>query len=131
MIATLIRYIFRLRNRDRIPKLPRGMLATHYDYAALDEHSIRVMARLGIRDPLGLKRAMKRYKAKTVDELVGKIEHQSPTRKIRERAMLALGRAVGGSPTPPHRKEIIAACDRDEDMQEVNERFRRVKETFK
>jgi hypothetical protein len=131
MIATLIRYIFRLRNKDRIPKLPRGMLATAYDYEALSEDAIRVMARLGIRDPLGLQRAMRKHKVGTVDELVGKIEHQSPTRKIKERAMLALGRAVGGTKTPPHRKEMIAALERDPDSEEVNERFRRVKETFK
>ncbi|MDX2137943.1 MAG: hypothetical protein SF123_07585 [Chloroflexota bacterium] len=107
MITTLLRHLLRIRNRDRIPKLPRGMYASHYDQ--LDADSARVAARLGIRDPNGMRKAMKRYKVTNVDDLVAKLEHQQYQRDLRANIRRALERFVGGSRQPPGRKEIIAA----------------------
>lgn len=92
-------------NRDRIPKLPRGMLAAKYETIARPEG--RVLARLGARDPLGIKVAMKRHKVETIEELVEKLEHYQPRRNIRQRILMALGRALGGYPHDPHRAEIL------------------------
>jgi len=105
MFWKIIRHLMRIKNRDRIPKLPWGMLATAYEQ--IDPDSARVMARLGIRDPLGMKRAMKRHRVATVDELVSVLEHQRARRDVGKRWHDMLDRVIGGSPQPPHRADII------------------------
>lgn len=102
----------RIMNRDRIPKLPRGMLATAYDDVKADER--RVMARLGSRDIAGVRRAMRRYGVQTIDELVDLLEHQKPERNTRHRLNMAIGRMIGGHETDPHRADIIKALNRRE-----------------
>lgn len=104
MIYKLWYVLGRLFNRDYIPPLPRGMLATKYEDYTEDER--RVMARHGARDPQGVKVAMRRAKVDTVDELVGQLDHYTPARRIKERIHRAIGRVVGGTDHPPHEKEI-------------------------
>jgi hypothetical protein len=124
-IGTLLRYALRLRNKDKIPRLPWGMLTT--DYTVIDENAARVMARLGARDPLGVQKALKRHKARDVDELVARLEHQMPRRKIRERLELMVGRLVGGTKYPPYRREIVAAVKAQQGNAELLRRIQRAR----
>jgi hypothetical protein len=122
----------RIINWERIPKLPRGMLASHYEDVAGDEW--RVMARLGSRDFAGVKRAMKQHDCKTIEELVAKLEHQQPRRNIRHRLRLAIGRVVGGHETDPHRAEIIIALNRGKKSNaraEIEQRIKIVRKELK
>jgi hypothetical protein len=95
-----------IRNYDRIPKLPRGMLATNYEKIARPERG--VLARLGARDPIGVKVAMRRHGVETIEELTAILEHQQPRRRVGERLWLALGRIIGGKPYDPNAREIRA-----------------------
>lgn len=97
-----------IRNRDRIPKLPRAMLATKYDPGSLTRIERDIMARLGTRDKQGIKQAMKRYKVKTPEALLELLEHQKPRRRFLYRLKMAIGRLAGGYAKPPHIKEIKA-----------------------
>lgn len=104
MIYKFWRVLGMLFNRDYIPPLPRGMLATKYEDYTEDER--RVMARHGARDPSGVKVAMRRAGVTTADELVNQLEHYSPARRIKERVHRAIGRVVGGTDHDPHEQEI-------------------------
>lgn len=109
MIASILSYLVRIANWQRIPPLPKMLKG---DYNDSDCPERRVMARYGCRDPRGVKRAMKRYRARSIDDLVAKLEHYSARRRIRERINLIVGRAVGGLPYDPHRTEIMRARSR-------------------
>lgn len=100
----LIRFIMRIKLRERIPKLPRGMLASPYD--AINEDERRVMARMGIRSPSGLRLAMKRYKAASVDELVSNLKHYQPRRRPLARLAQMIGRLIGTHNYDPHRADM-------------------------
>ncbi len=108
MLRNLWFALLAIRNRDRIPKLPRGMLATHYEAGSLTRKEREIMARLGTRDRQGIKAAMKRHKVKTPDALLELLEHQKPRRRFLYRLKMALGRLAGGYSKPPHIKEIKA-----------------------
>jgi hypothetical protein len=121
-------------NRDRIPPLPRGMLATRYDDIPADER--RVLARMGARDPIGVRLAMKRHKAESIDDLVSKLEHYEAERRTKERINNAIGRLVGGTPYPPHQKEILRdererAKAKKGDQKEIEMRVRITRKAFK
>jgi hypothetical protein len=105
--------------RDQIPKLPRGMLASEYKQVTEDER--RVMARMGTRDPVGVKRAMRLYGAKTAQELIEMLDHQQPTRNIRHRIWLGIGRLVGGEEKHPHQEEILEDARHAKKMQAASE----------
>lgn len=98
-----IRFLLRIRNRDRIPKLPR-ILATEYD--SVTDIEARAMARLGIRSPSGLRAAMRRHDVATPDELIELLEHQRPRRNIPERIKRMLWRGTRGSHVHPHAADI-------------------------
>ena len=118
-------------NRDRIPKLPRGMLASHYDDIPGEER--RVMARLGARDPRGVKVAMKRYGVKTIPELVALLEHQKPKRHIGHRLGLAVDRLIGSHRKNPHQAEISRQerhTARNRGIVEIKERLNQVRQIF-
>jgi hypothetical protein len=118
--------------RDQIPKLPRGMLASEYKSVTPDER--RVMARMGTRDPVGVKRAMRLYGAKTAQELIEMLDHQQPKRNIRHRIWLGIGRLVGGEATPPHQEEILQDARHARKMQaasEIRERLEAVRRASK
>ena len=83
IIYNLYSTLLRILPYQRIPKLPRGMLSA--EYLTFDEDTRRVIARLGSRDPRGVKVAMKKYDAETVDELVGKLEHHRVSREFHRR----------------------------------------------
>lgn len=108
------------------------MLATRYD--ELPKPESRVIARLGARDPTGVKLAMKRHKAKDIPELVGMLEHYEAQRRTKERIENALGRLVGGVPYPPHQREIQQAMrEREQSVKdkEVALRVRLTQKRFK
>lgn len=96
-----------IRNKDRIPKLPRGMLASKYESESLERQDLRVLARLGARDPRGIKVAMRRWGVTTLEALVARLEHYEAQRNIANRVKLAIGRLFGGYQSDPHRAEII------------------------
>jgi hypothetical protein len=131
MIAKLWRALALITNRNRIPKLPRGMLATAYKEIARPEG--RVLARLGARDPTGVKLAMRRYKAATIDELVAQLKHYEVRRNIGRRLRIAVGRVVGGSETDPHRADILRAARHDARSAariELEQRLKRARKAF-
>lgn len=107
MLAKLIRALIEIKDRDRIPPLPRGFYSS--EYQTFTDQERRVMARYGARDPLGIRYAMRRHKARTVTELISKLEHYKPRRRPMERARRFIGRLLGGYDYDPHRVEIIRA----------------------
>jgi hypothetical protein len=131
MIYKLWRVIGMLFNRDYIPPLPRGMLATAYEELTEDER--RVMARHGARDPNGVKVAMRRAGVTTADELVSQLEHYTPARRIKERVHRAIGRVVGGTDYEPHEKEIrrVGSAFQARQIRATKEIVDRVKRTRK
>ncbi len=108
MIYKILKVIWMFKNRDHIPKLPRGMLATKFDVSELSDKERRVLARLGARDPNGIKRAIKKYGAKDIDDLILMLEIQEPKRNVLHRLKTALGRLAGGVDYIPHQRDIDA-----------------------
>jgi hypothetical protein len=102
MIAKILSYLLTIRNYERIPKLPRGMLRGRYEQLSRDED--RVLARFGARDPVGVRVAMRRHGVSSVDDLVEQLEHYSPARRIMRRIARALTR--GSYSRPPHQEEV-------------------------
>lgn len=132
MLRWIWKSFFMILNRNHIPPLPRGMLATRYDEIPAAER--RVIARMGARDVVGVKLAMKRHKAKNIPELVSKLEHYQAQRHVRERIDNAIGRIVGGTPYPPHQQEILRdARERAQSGQhkEIELRVKRTRKAFK
>lgn len=112
-------------NRDRIPKLPRGMLATRYENISDDER--RVMARMGTRDVNGVRLAMRRHGVSTAKELIELLEHQKPKRNFWHRIHNGIGRAVGGEDHDPHQEEIRQAFRPNKKSQQTAEIMERAK----
>jgi hypothetical protein len=115
--------------RDQIPKLPRGMLASEYKTVTEDER--RVMARMGTRDPIGVKRAMRLYGAKTAQELIEMLDHQQPKRNIIRRIWLGIGRLAGGEEKHPHQEEILQDARQAKKLQAASEIRDRLKSITK
>ena len=107
MLEDFIRALWRINNYDRIPKLPRGMLASEYKTISRDE--ARVLARMGARCPAGVKVAMKRAGFQTAPDLARELQHYRPTHRLRERLNLMVSHFFGSQPVPPHRTEILTA----------------------
>ncbi len=93
-------------NRDRIPKLPRGMLAAAYTADELTPEIRRVLARIGARDPQGVQVAMRRAGAETLEELMTHLEHFKPERDVSNRFTLGIGRMIGGLDHDPHAEDL-------------------------
>lgn len=129
MLRWIWKAFFKVMNRQHIPPLPRGMLATRYD--EMPEEERRVIARMGARDVVGVKLAMKRHKAKDIPDLVSKLEHYQAQRRVKERVEQAIGRLVGGVPYPPHQREILAAMREQAQSKQHKEIALRVKRTRK
>lgn len=107
MLKEFIRAVWRINNYDRIPKLPRGMLASEYKSISRDE--ARVLARMGARCPAGVRVAMKRAGFQTAPDLARELTHYRPTHRLRERLNLMVSHFFGSQPAPPHRIEILTA----------------------
>lgn len=123
MILTIWRRLFKLLPFQKIPKLPRGMLSSRYERLTHDER--RVLARMGARDPRGVRVLLKRARVKTVDELA--LQHQQPDRHWRERIYAVVCHVFKGTPYNPHRREIIAALRPvKRNTAEVKQRLERV-----
>jgi hypothetical protein len=127
MIGKIIRHLMKITLRSQIAKLPR-MFASHY--LTMDSDSERIMSRYGIRSPSGLKSAMKKHKARDIDDLARKLEHLEVKRRVRERfdaAMVRLG--GGGSRNNPHTQEIRRLVNprRASEKEIIRERMRKVK----
>lgn len=126
MLTRFIRAVFRLLPYQRIPKLPRGMLSTHYDDLTADER--RVLARYGARDPRGVAWLMKRTGAKTVEELA--LKHQQPDNQWRRRLNMLLARAAHRTTYHPHQRELMEAFRREKlpHAPEIKRRIRAITE---
>lgn len=105
MIRLIIRYLFRLRNRDTISKAPRG-LAEHFQTITIDES--RVLERVGARSPKGVRLRLKKAGGASVDELVSELEYTPPRPPVRARLRLLIRRALGVT-KHPHQEQIIQA----------------------
>lgn len=131
MLYKLSQVLWMLSNRDYIPKLPRGMLATKYDENAVTSDQWRVLDRIGARDPAGIKRAMKKYQVDSLEDLVAVLEHHKPKRNFKRRLMTALGRLAPGSfPRDPHETDLKRAMKHNFEVEEVikiRERMERIK----
>jgi hypothetical protein len=131
MLRKLWRTLAMIANRNRIPPLPRGMLATAYDEIPSEEG--RVLARLGARDPIGVNVAMRRAGVDSLEDLVAQLKHYQPEREFQKRLEQAIGRVVGGVGHDPHRAEIM----RDERhskqsarQKEIEQRVKRTRKAF-
>jgi hypothetical protein len=122
-LVRLIRFLWRLRWHERIGKLPR-IASSEYDH--IDRDAARIMSRYGIRSPSGITAAMKKYKVKTVDHLVLKLEHRKAQRRIGKKWQEALRRLSGGTRQNPHTREIKQVENRPYD-DELLQRIKRIR----
>lgn len=129
MIRGLLRAFYWIRNYERIPKLPRGFLSA--SYAALNRAERRVLARLGARDPRGIRFALKRAKLHDVEQLIDQLEHQTPKRRVTTRIINGLTRIMGSSHEHPHRREIRQTGRRHDLHIEIEQRRRALIERHK
>lgn len=111
MLKGLLRALLHIRNYERIPKLPRGMLAS--EYKALSREDARVMARLGARSPSGVHIALQRAGVDRVEELMRGLKHYRPQRHIRRRWNRIVNRFLLASDDEPHRQDVLADARRD------------------
>lgn len=125
MLGAIIRSLLRIRNYERIPKLPRGMLAT--DYETISREDARVMARLGARSPSGVKLAVKRAGVESVEDLIRELQHYRPQRNIARRWNRMLCRLFDASDDHPHRQAVIEDARRSRrrrNNSEIEERLK-------
>lgn len=106
ILGAILRMLLTIKNRDRIPRLPRGMLSTEYTTISRDD--ARVLARLGARSPSGVQIALKRAGATSVNELVQQLQHHRPRRNIRQRWSRALDRLLRASDKHPYRADVLS-----------------------
>jgi hypothetical protein len=120
-----------LFNRDYIPRLPRGMLAIKYNQFTDQER--RVAARMGARDPIGVKVALRRAGVDSADDLVKQLDHYTPEREVRRRLSVGIGRVMGGHDHDPHAADILAGSSgrRNKKAEEAKKIADRVKATAK
>ncbi|MBK8028192.1 MAG: hypothetical protein IPK17_01515 [Chloroflexi bacterium] len=126
MIRKLHSILWRVLPRQRIPKLPRGLLSG--EYARLSPDEARVLARLGARDPRGIAVAMKRYKVDSIDELVKLLKHHEVDRQFRQRLSALICRMTNShnfDPNAPQMRELGREL-RDRNDLQVMEMRRRV-----
>ena len=132
MLAKIIQWLLRIKNYDKIPKLPGGMYASAYDHISPDES--RVLAKFGARDPAGIKVMMRRKGVQTLEELVAILEIEQPKRHVLHRIWLGLGRLVGGYEYQPHAKELSIIprnTRRKRQTKLIQARVKQVKEALK
>lgn len=110
MLKDFFRAVWNIKNYDRIPKLPSGMLAGQYH--SIPRGEARVLARMGARCPAGVKFAMKRAGVDTVEDLARQLEHYQPRRRMTERLNLLVSHFFGAQPNIPHREQIQRAARR-------------------
>jgi hypothetical protein len=129
MIIKMLKEIWQLKNRDYIPPLPRGALSS--DYQSLDEDSRRVMARMGIRSPAGLTKALRRAGVASVDELIAQLNHFKPRRRVAQRLNRALDAIFGGLKRPAHEQDIKRLMKRTPDDLDLLRRHDRARAAFR
>lgn len=125
ILQRLIRYLVQIYNWQRIPRLP-WMLAADYD--DVDSPERRVMARVGARDPRGVKQAMRKYGVDNVNDLVALLEHQEAKQQIAERAELMANRLIGGSAQPAHQVAIMEDARRAKRRKNNDDLYQRIYE---
>lgn len=108
------------------------MLAVDFNVDKVSRDEWRVVARLGSRDPAGIKRAMRKYDVQTIDELAKVLKHHNPERKFRHRLKKACGRMVGDYNYDPHKQAMKQAFYKPsaEEM-EIRNRVKKVKAIYR
>lgn len=129
MLGAVIRVLWRIKRRDRVPPLPR-MLATRQK-RPVGRSEGRVLARLGARDARGVKVAMKRAGVDNVQQLSELLAHFRPQRHVLARIDRLIGRFFGALDYMPHRLDIIRAGRRRRADSDTRTRIQNVIETFK
>ena len=124
-IALITRTLWRIKPREKIARVPRMLAVEYDDYTELEG---RVMNRYGIRSPSGLKRAMRAHGVNNIEDLIAALEHHRPRRRFWRRVYLMFQRAVGGTPYPPHVREIRQAFRAREINPEIAKRLKQFKE---
>lgn len=104
ILSAILRVLLRIKTRDRIPKLPRGMLAS--EYTSISRDDARVLARLGARSPSGVRIALQRAGVSNIRELAQQLRHYRPQRHIRQRWSRMLDRAFRASSKPLHLEDV-------------------------
>lgn len=94
----LIRYFFRLKLSDRLPRIPR-MYSTDYNPRLVDHDTANLMRMTAIRSPQGAEILKKRHKTNASRDLVHLLPLQKPRR--RRRLMPLLRRIEGTTPYDP------------------------------
>jgi hypothetical protein len=125
MFWSVWRVIGRFFNYDFIPRLPH-IYAVEFDPAELTDDERRALARLGARDPRGLRLAMKRYGVDNLPDLIAVLEHHQPKRRIWHRLAMGLGRLSGGVPYDPHGEEMKIALKRGKSSVIIGNRLKYV-----
>ncbi len=133
MLRKLYKTLWEITNRDNIPKLPRGMLATKYNESDVSTEQWRVLHRIGARDPAGIKRAMKRHKVDNIPDLVALLEHHKPRHRFSIRLENAIGRVLGGHKRDPHADDVRRAFKKQFDDHEhivIKERIQKARQIY-
>jgi hypothetical protein len=133
MITKLYRALYKILPKQKIPKLPRGMYSAEYSSLTTDER--RVLARLGARDPRGIKLAMKRAGVDNIEALIALLEHQKPRRDFEGRLERFLCALEGSEPRHPHQRAIRADARRAQrarqpQAREISQRLKIVTKAF-
>lgn len=109
---------FRVSERDKIPRAPR-LMGT--DFQTYERDVARVMSRLGIRSPDGLRHALNKYGAANVEELVSKLPHYRPEVRIygRVRRWVQSWARLYQSPPRGERRRRRAEVEREQFLKAV------------
>ncbi len=126
-LVKLFKHLTKLTWRSRIPPLPR-MASSEYSRITPDE--ARVMIRYGIRSPSGLKTAMRKHQAATLDDLVMKLEHHQAKRQFQRRWRQSVQRLSGGTVSNPHTGVIKQIAPKDKNKKLLQERIRGLREEW-
>ena len=130
-LRRFISVIIKLKNRDYIPKLPRGFLANPYHEDNVTAEQWRVLHRIGSRDPAGIKKALKDYDVDNIDQLIELLHHHKPSRNIKRRLRTAFCRLIGEYDHDPHALTVKRAFKREfEDKQyiKIRERIKNIRD---
>jgi hypothetical protein len=97
-MANLIRkfhkMLFKVKTKQRLPRIPR-MYANKYQRPAVSFDEARVFARVGARSPEGVRLVMKKFRLKSVNELIARLPHRAYRPNSRSRFRRWLQHVLG------------------------------------
>lgn len=75
IIRKFHKVLFGVKTKQRLPRIPR-MYANEYDRPDVSFDEARVFARVGARSPEGVQMVLKKFRLKSIDELVALLPHR-------------------------------------------------------